>query len=649
MTLPFRRRHHDAEAGHDRARSLWSIEMNEPLDPRDASWLAAHLEGCTECRLEWDAQVEDRSLLRSLRDRPIEPPRDLWARTAAAIEREAGRSSRGGLPLTFPSLVPARARVPLGVLSGVLVVIVVVAVSFAPNTSGPTTGDTGASHAAASNPPVAVATPLEVAAAPVTYVTTGPDGSIRIVHANVDEVCPDEKSGCAPLQQETGSSMTLGAPAQALVVSPNSSQLVVVQGPDQSHAGSVIVVPVPTASASGAPGTQPPATQAATTAPATVAPSGPPASGGTASPIPTPVATPEGAHPIAVNVVVVGEARYSPDGHWLAFSAKPVDGSTGPDLYIWNGTDPAAMQVTTDHATYFSSWFGDQVLASRLDTATAGPAASPGASATASSAPVTATPATPATPATSPQASPAGASGNPGGPIVVELHPSSFLVDPATGKSQPLAKPDIWLPTVDRSGRFVTYWSGTVIGGPGANGIHLLAGHLVLDGWLDPIDTGAPAASGQPSDSPTTSPTDAPPTSPEASTTPATVGPAGTPIELAPGPIAAGPITAFEARFDPTGTRLAVWVADPADPQGSVGTLTLIVLDRGHGKVDGGPSPLQSVRALKGVSIDDGRLAWVSPPGQDGNQSTVQVLAWSADGQFGQVETVPGEQLTIVH
>ena len=56
---------------------------------------------------------------------------------------------------------------------------------------------------------------------------------------------------------------------------------------------------------------------------------------------------------------------------------------------------------------------------------------------------------------------------------------------------------------------------------------------------------------------------------------------------------------------------------------------------------------LPSVRALRGFSIDEGRLAWVTPPGQNGNQSSVQVLAWSND-DFGQVQTVPGEQLTIV-
>jgi len=628
MTLGFRRRHNDAEAGHDRARSLWSVEMNEPLDDRDAAWLQAHLDDCRECRLERDAQLADRSMLRSLRDQPLEPPRDLWARTAAAIERESGRQSRGGRPLALPNLVPARARLPLGVLSGVLVVIVVVAVSFVPGgTLTPTTtgpgGTSGVAHGPSPEPSA-----FEVAAAPVTYVTTGPDGSIRIIHANVDEVCPTEKSGCAPLQQDTQSSMTLGASAQALVVSPNSDQLVVVQRPDASHPGSVLVVPVPTPAASGAPGTQAPGnspTTAATEPPPSVIVT-PPASGATSTPIPTP----EGARSIAEGVVVVGEARYSPNGPWLAFSAAPLDGSTGPDLYVWNGTAPAAVRVTSDHHTYFSSWLGEKILASTVDGSTGAPEASAGASPSSSGS--ASSPAGSA--ATTPGASPAAGDG---GPIIEQLHPTSFLLDPATLAIQPLATPDVWLPTVDPSGRFVTYWAGTVLGGPGAHGIQLGAGHLVLDGWLEPLDTtGGPAASAGAASS--SKPTGLPTASPSAT---AAVGPAGTPIELAP-----GPIVAFQAAFDPSGTRLAVWVADAADP--SLGSLSLIVLDRAHGKLDARPGPLDSVRALKGVSIDENRLAWVSPPGQDGNQSTVQVLAWSND-DFGQVQTVPGVQLTIVH
>jgi len=661
MTLPFRRRHHDAESGHDRARQLWSIAMIEPIDDRDSAWLDAHLDGCTECRLERDAQLADQGLLRSLRDQPIQPPRDLWARTAAAIEREAGRQSRGGLGLQVPSLVPARARVPLGVLSGVLVVLVVVAVSFVPSANQPLTG-LGSPSGGISNPTsVAAASNMPVVAAQITYVQTEPDGSIRIVHANVDEVCPTDKAGCAPLQQETQSSLTLGSPPQALVASPLSDQLLVLAGKSGSRPGSVLVVPLATPGPSGAPETPaatstptptvapatPPPTR--TPPPATTAPSASP----TASEAPTPLPTPEGARSIAENVLVVGEARYSPDGRWLAFSAEPLDGSTGPDLYIWNGTDASAVAVTTDHATYFSSWLkDDRILASRLvdprSTPIGGPEESPEATA---AAPTAAAPAaSTVTVSQAPASAALGASGN-GSPVVFELHSTSFLMDPATHATQDLAKPDVWLPTVDTTGRFVTYWNGTLLGGPGLGGdargtgfanIQLGAGHLVLDGWLDPLDTSSAGGSAAPGSS---AAADASATAqPGASESPAgggsPVGPAGTPIELAP-----GPITTFEARFDPTGTRLAVWVADASDP--TVGTLRLLVLDRSRGRIDPTLTPLPSVRALKGVSIDTGRLAWVTPPGQDGNQSSVQVLAWSNDA-FGQVETVPGAQLTIV-
>ena len=75
MTLPFRRRHHDDETAHERARVLWSTSMVEPLQPSDSSWLESHLASCAECRLETDAFASDRAVLRSLRDRPPEPPR----------------------------------------------------------------------------------------------------------------------------------------------------------------------------------------------------------------------------------------------------------------------------------------------------------------------------------------------------------------------------------------------------------------------------------------------------------------------------------------------------------------------------------------------------------------------------------------------
>jgi hypothetical protein len=71
------------------------------------------------------------------------------------------------------------------------------------------------------------------------------------------------------------------------------------------------------------------------------------------------------------------------------------------------------------------------------------------------------------------------------------------------------------------------------------------------------------------------------------------------------------------------------------------------VLDPVTGAVDASLAPLPGVPALRRFSIDTGRLAWVSPPGQDGQESSVQVLGWSHD-DFGEVRTIPAKDLYIV-
>jgi hypothetical protein len=233
----------------------------------------------------------------------------------------------------------------------------------------------------------------------------------------------------------------------------------------------------------------------------------------------------------------------------------------------------------------------------------------------------------------------------------IEAHPVSFLLDPSTGTSEDLAAPDVWLPTVDPTGRFTTYWLGTVTPDAAGTGWVPATGRLVLDGWIAPLGPAASAAPGAsgPGSAPGSAPgsggashrpaaSESPGT--DASAAPEPIGPAGTPVDLV-----AGPITAFDARFDPKGTRLAVWVADPTDP--TVGTVQLVLLDHDGGVVDTSVSPLPSEPALRGISIGEGRLAWVTPPGKDGKQSVVQVLAWSGI-HFGQIETVPGGDLTLL-
>ena len=80
----------------------------------------------------------------------------------------------------------------------------------------------------------------------------------------------------------------------------------------------------------------------------------------------------------------------------------------------------------------------------------------------------------------------------------------------------------------------------------------------------------------------------------------------------------------------------------PTPPTPTIGRLSLF---------GSTPRPASSVRprrarsdvpALPGFSIGDGRLAWATPPGQGGEGSRVQIVAWAGDG-VGSIESAPGE------
>jgi hypothetical protein len=681
MTLPFRTRHHDHEAPHERARHLWSVAMLEPLGSQDAAWLDRHLAGCRECRVERQAYEADRALLRALRSNELQPPRDLWARTAAAIEAQSRRRTAGDVGA-------ARQRLGwpgVGALSGALVALIVIGTVWLNHLADTNLVPVVPSPAATAE---TVPSPLPVAAK-LQWLERAADGSYDLYFANVDQVCVTPKAGCAPLQDSGRTSIHLGNVPLSLTLSPVADQLVVVSGSDAAKAGNVLVVPVPTPAGSASPGqsaaASPGATERSTVQPATPNPAtptpprtAPPAtespavvtpgpSGSAGSPAvtelpsigPTPIPTPEGAIEIASGVIVVGSAAYSRDGHWLAFSARPADGSAGADLYLWEVGSPAATPITSDHATYFSGWYGDQILASRVVTDSADGAADGDL---ASASPDAAS-ASPAAASASPTASDAAAP--------VTGHPVSFLLDPQTLTETDLAIPDVWLPVVDATGRFTVYWSGGLVSTADGTGWTLGDGQLVLDGWSLPL--AAPMASGQPTGTaspPATpaAPTDAakghggPAKSPSgravghatalasATVSPATgsptssalsIGPAGTPQRLVDGPVGL-----FQAMFNEDGSRMAFWVADGTDV--TVGHLRLVVLDPAAGRIDPSLDPLPDTPALPGFSLETGRLAWVTPPGQNGQESSVRVLAWSHDA-FGEVTSVPAQQLLIVH
>jgi hypothetical protein len=175
-------------------------------------------------------------------------------------------------------------------------------------------------------------------------------------------------------------------------------------------------------------------------------------------------------------------------------------------------------------------------------------------------------------------------------------------------------------------------------------------GRLVLGPWPIPLPAEIVDPSASPSPSPSASVSAGPVPSPSASPTPtaavtpnpsAVSGDVDGTVQV----IEAGRVVDWDARWDPSGTRLAIWIADEADP--TIGRLSLYVVDPETGRFDPTSRLLRDQPALAGFSLAHGLLAWATPPGQDGEGSRVQVLAWSGDA-VGSVETTPGSDPVVI-
>jgi len=158
-------------------------------------------------------------------------------------------------------------------------------------------------------------------------------------------------------------------------------------------------------------------------------------------------------------VILVGQsAAYSPTGDWFAFTARPSDGSAGPDIYVWHVGDATARPATTDHHSVFGSWVGDLVAGSTVEAS--------GADASSASPDRTGT---------------------------------SFLLDPATGQVTPMRQTGrAWRPSVDPTGQRAVYWAGTLRTAPDAPVDLPDAGRLVVGDWG--------SGSAQPSEGPVATP-----------------------------------------------------------------------------------------------------------------------------------------------
>ena len=457
--IPFLRRR---PADHDHARSLAALRLDETLEPVDAAWLDGHLASCADCAAVAAAYDADRLAFRVLRDAPLVPPRDLWARTAASLDAGSGARARVG----GPRRTAGRPSGLVASLAGLAVVALVMGSGLFDGTpiAPQPTGSAGV-------PP----TPIALAAGDVSVLSMSADGGLQIQTRRVSEVCPAVAGECSvdPSFEVAHFAGIGGSDSLDAIISPNRKSLVLVQRGTSGSDG-VFVVPVrpapsalPTSSAILAvPVTPDPtagasAVETASAGPTESAssPEGSPSEmpsevpespmAPTRSPSATPEPTPEvdpspvvavtpvpgGALEIASDVVVVGNvSSYNADGTRFAFTARPADGSAGPDVYVWNTDDTVARAVTTDHQSVLAGWDGRQLLVSRI----------------------------------------------------VDGTPRTFGMNARTGELLAEHGREAWLPTVAPSGDRAAWWDGSVKLADDGVSWSPDEGRLVVGSWPDP-------------------------------------------------------------------------------------------------------------------------------------------------------------------
>jgi hypothetical protein len=665
-----------AELAHERAGLLAAESVDSALEPQDAEWLDGHLSGCTGCRAIADEYREIHAELRSLA-RP-EPPRDLWARTAAALDVVDAGAGRRALRRTGSR--PAGSRPLIGTAVAVGLVLVVTAVSVMSQSpivhSGPSAAAPGviavgsASTGPASEAPLA---PLAVVDG-TSYWMSGGDGVYMIKGSTAQ--CTTGSGGCT-VGSETG--QTLGSissdSAVLAVIAPDAKQAAVWTtdkiaimplGVQLEPVAMDLLTPRPTAAVTPTPTAIPTATaaptQSASATPLHSAVESAPASSSaptatpmptlapTAVPTPTPVPAASGSVAILSGYQIVGrDPEFSADGTMVAFAAQPVDHSTGPDVFLWRSGQEQAERVTRSHSGLFAGWFGGQLLISEISSARES-----GGPATAAASPSA---------AVSPTAADA----------VDTFGAASYLFDPATATYQRIVRPML-LPAVDPTGRYLVYWTGTVQFDPVSGLWQPGSGELYFDAWadlklepaflgLDSAPTASPSASAtetartavsaMPSQAaPGTTSTDqaslsasAEPSSLATSEATASVV-AETPSQAPQSlprllPVASTPGAVFDwmVRWDRSGQFVAIWVANPGSAK--IGRLTLFSIDNQSGVVNINEPRLSAEKVLSSVSFDNSTLVYTSAV--DGKTYVQSVPAVPPSNASTPVPTLPGQ------
>ncbi len=590
---------------HARYRELLAARLDRQLTRAESRLLVGHLKACQDCQqVERDYRIQS-ALLRSL-PRPT-PPRDMWARTSTALDREMSRwsfryprlgrrvmrrveRSRSGAPSALATVVAA-----LGIVT-----------VFAVMQLGPATPQAPSTAVADGSRPSLRPTPFSIAAHPFAVVSAG-ESDLTVFRTQISEVCPRTAPDCTDdnvFDRQTVSLQNLRP--QNVAMSASGGQIAFVGHEKANDVIAVVLLfddtppktsaPEPTdasaqpssSAGSEVPPTETPNSNQSPAAPEETDPPVEPSPGPDstdaatpetpdpdAPPTDEPADTPEPIDPVATAIVTPPPSAvpglrvlsiledvhsagappaWSRDGEVLAFSAMPADGGHGPDVFVWEPGDTHARAITTDHSSFFASWSGRRIVVSRVNDTS-------GKSDT--------------------------------------LEVLTVVVDPVTLEERRVEGPLMWLPVVDPEQAHAVTWNGRL----DLSGSLPVAreGALYLVDWsaVDPF--GAEAGSGD--------------------VELVALDPTRDPI--------AEPVLDWHARWSADGRVLGLWEADT--PGTSWGRLVLVAFDPSSGELTLDEPLIGPEFSKRGFTVGANRVAWVGLP-DDGTEGELHIRTWGTDG-----------------
>lgn len=285
--------------GHAHFHSLISARLDGELAPGEGLELSEHMAECSTCRSIARDYRTQRALMGSLSAPP--PPRDLWARTAAALDQEMAKgphaSDRAGSRHVAPAhtrRAPGSRWLGLTAATSVLLAGAVVATQLQSNVVPPTAPGTG----------IVRATPFDVTPQDMSVFDFTGHG-VAVYQTRVTEACPPPQIDCTSVELPTNPVIQISNGSDSstgLAVNSRSGHLALVTGGDegaetvsivslppyQNNDGSAAATPEPTGSGQGTGGPRP----AGSGTPATNPPQSTDTPAPTATPKPTPIHTP---------------------------------------------------------------------------------------------------------------------------------------------------------------------------------------------------------------------------------------------------------------------------------------------------------------------------------------------------------------------